>query len=326
MPSSSKKINYTVRPSQKKSRKEIEEISLKLYKEAEVMRVTKEREKENHIAVVCPFTPKIIDSSKPKLENFYKRLQTWIERRNENYQKDLECANKDSKTGQVFFTPQVNKRSREVNVRSVFIDLYEDKKRLTLTRKEAVEKYEEELKKLANSKKASNKMEQLNNNNKYECFLHLFKAFDTDEDNLISYNEEFKNTFEALDDWLQAILQPLIEEFASQNEALNREEFVMALDQLYRVVSVNEKRKMVDWYVQRVKRENSPRKRRQTEGENNFSFRPRIYETSHKLFKDSQRHSKDILQRNSELLKRRDTYIMQKNEERLADEIKGKPN
>jgi hypothetical protein len=264
------------------------------------------------------------------LQNFYKRLQTWIEKRNENYQKDIENSSKDSKTGQKFFSPQTRSRAiknKETStVRNVFINLYEDTKRQSISRKETREKYDEEMKNLANSKKASLKMEEINNNNKYECFLSLFKIFDTDEDNLIANNDDFQKSFQSLEEWLQVILQPLIEEFSSQPEALNREEFVMALDQLYKAVSVGERRKLIDWYVKKVKRENSPRKRRLLEAENsnNFSFQPKISDASHKVFKDSQRYSKNVFERNSDYLKRRETFLAEKNEEKIENETKGK--
>ena len=307
----------------------MEELANKLFKEAETLKVAKEREMENHYAEVCPFTPKISDSSKPKVENFYKRLQGWVEKRNENYQKEVEEANKDSKTGQKLFTPRISKRDQERGPRNVFIDLYEENKKLTQVKKETQEKKEEEISKLANSKKATDKMDEIVSTIKFECFLKLFQILDTDDDNSVSYNEHFLLALEKnLNSEIRGILEPLLNEFSLHNETLNKEEFVLALDQLYNVLNVDQKRKLVNWYVQDVKRENSPRKRRSLEQtmDYRFSFRPSISESSNKLYINSQRFSKDLLERNNEFLKKRESYIQEKNEEKFNSEIKGKSN
>ena len=57
-----------------------------------------------------------------------------------------------------------------------------------------------------------------------------------------------------------------------------------------------------------------------------FSFRPSISESSNKLYINSQRFSKDLLERNNEFLKKRESYIQEKNEEKFNSEIKGKSN
>lgn len=308
--------------------KEIEVLANKLFKEAETLKVNKEKETENHFAGVCPFTPKISDASKPKVENFYKRLQTWVEKRNENYQNELEEATKDSKTGQRLFTPRISKRENESKgPRNVFIDLYEENKKLTQDKKEMQEKKKDEINKLANSKKATEKMEEIVSTIKFECFLKLFQILDTDEDNSVSYNENFLVALEKnLSQEIRNILEPLLNEFSLHNETLNKEEFVLALDQLYNVLNVDQKRKLVNWYVKDIKRENSPRKRRsiETTMDYRFSFRPSISESSHRLYVNSQRFSKDLLERNKEFIKKRESYIQEKNEEKISTEIKGK--
>ena len=172
-------------------------------------------------------------------------------------------------------------------------------------------------------------MDEIVSTIKFECFLKLFQILDTDDDNSVSYNEHFLLALEKnLNSEIRGILEPLLNEFSLHNETLNKEEFVLALDQLYNVLNVDQKRKLVNWYVQDVKRENSPRKRRSLEQtmDYRFSFRPSISESSNKLYINSQRFSKDLLERNNEFLKKRESYIQEKNEEKFNSEIKGKSN
>ena len=244
----------------------------------------------------------------------------------------MEQASKDSKTGQKLFSPQTRKRNKfdsntSSTTRNVFIDLYEENKKLNQIKKESWVKNEEEINSLANSKKATSKIEEIDSTNKYECFLKLFEILDKNNDNQISYTEEFLSILnDNLNQEIRTILEPLITEFSLHNETLNREEFVIALDQLYNVLNVDQKRKLVNWYVKEIKRSNSPRRKRTfaQSVDSKFSFKPHVSEASSKVFDSSQRYAKGMLERNKDHIKKKENYFQAKFEEKQSSEIKGK--
>jgi hypothetical protein len=288
----------------------------------------RERESLLYYEQTCPFTPKIADSSKPKLENFFNRLQSWVEKRNENFQREIEESNKDSKTGQPLFRPLTSKKdssnssSTDKHVRNVFIDLYEETKLFRENQKERENKYQEEIEKMANQRKATQQIEEINHMNKLECYRCLFEILDHDHDNSISFSQAFLNNLESrLNPEIIFIIDPIINELRANNLNLNYQEFIMVIEHLYRVINVDEKRRLINWYVDNIKRGRSPKKTRTFSQD--FSFRPTITETSHKLYLKSKRISKDVFKRNTEFLEKKHNFIKEKNIEKLRNEVKG---
>jgi hypothetical protein len=310
----------------KKTAKEVELITSKLYREAQQLKKMKEKETEDYFETVCTFSPKISDGTKPKLENFYKRLQSWIDKRNEKYMKDIEHSKIDSKTGQPLFSPITSKRDTISLIdRNIFVDLYEETKRIQSNKKEIQEKATEEIVSMASGKKSSDKSGEIYNNMKNECFNKLFEILDHDNDGLVSHSEEFVFNLQSshINADAKMLLEPLLNELKENNESLNREEFVMAINQLYNVLNFLQKRKFMDWYINDIKRENSPRKRRMQSQENVMTFRPSILETTNQVFNKCERYSKDFTTRNEEFLKKRQSYTEEVMKEKMNNEIKG---
>ncbi len=98
-----------------KSPEEIDVLSKRLYDNAEKYRNKKVLLQENYYSQICPFNPEIIsrdDCEIPNMQNFFNRLQTWVDKRNEKYEFDLEKNQYDEKTGNRLFSPQINKSKK----------------------------------------------------------------------------------------------------------------------------------------------------------------------------------------------------------------------
>ena len=74
------------------------------------MTIQAEREKlaESYFSEIYTFKPSITDKSQPNVENFFNRLQVWVDKRNDSFKKDLETSLFDRKSGQKLFQPTIN--------------------------------------------------------------------------------------------------------------------------------------------------------------------------------------------------------------------------
>lgn len=264
------------------------------------------------------------DPSKPRLENFYKRLQIWIEKRNEATLRSQELANLDEKTGNPLFIPTTRPKDIDnVEERDVFESLYEDKKRRDVKQNDTETANYDEIQKQANAKLSTSRTDELNNKLKDECFAHLFDILDIDSDNVISYSEDLLTLLQTqVSTEVLELLSPLLEELKEHNESLTFEEFGLAINQLFAGYNVNEKRKVLSWYTE-VKRQNSPKKLRFA-GNSDFAFKPTLTNNTAKIYQASNRYSKDFIERNKELEATRETFHKNMVEIKLAEETKGK--
>ena len=77
-------------------------------------------------------------------------------------------------------------------------------------------------------------MERINNN----IFSKIFKKIDNDEDNLITpININLNN----LNDKIKRIINPLIEELRENNQTLEENEFIDAMNKLYKELFLKDK-------------------------------------------------------------------------------------
>lgn len=98
-----------------KSPEEIEIVSKRLHDNAERYRNKKLLLQENYYAQTCPFSPEIISREEgviPNMENFFNRLQNWVDKRNDKYEQDLDKKHFDQITGNRLFSPQINRSSK----------------------------------------------------------------------------------------------------------------------------------------------------------------------------------------------------------------------
>ncbi len=146
---------------------------------------------------------------------------------------------------------------------------------------------------------------------------------DYSDESVLTYSDDFqKNVEECLDAEIAFIIEPIIHELKTQNLKLSYEEFILVADHLYKVINVNERRKLINWYVMNVKRENSNRRTRPLSHE--YSFKPMISENSSLIYNNSKRITKNVMLRNSELIGNKERFSVLMNEAKERDEVKGK--
>lgn len=93
-----------------KTEAEINITSKRLYDTAAKYRNKKLELKEKLYSELCTFSPKIKrnDNQIPNIDNFFERLQNWVEKRNERCGLDQENVYYDQETGKRLFSPQIN--------------------------------------------------------------------------------------------------------------------------------------------------------------------------------------------------------------------------
>ena len=111
----SKIINKTIF----RTEEEIENMSKRLYDRAAVLRNRKVMQRDNFYLQTCSFSPDIIRKNNkeiPSMNNFFNRLQNWVDRRNDKYEIDMEKIQYDENTGKRLFSPQINNKSKFINL------------------------------------------------------------------------------------------------------------------------------------------------------------------------------------------------------------------
>lgn len=277
---------------------------------------------------IYPFTPNISDKSQPNVNNFFNRLQEWIEKRNNQIELDIIGSFYDSKTGQKLFQPVISFSSLE-NIKhrndiDLFQYLYEDKQVRNNNRDQMGIEAEIQAKKFSRMKLISENSDQINNLLKEDCFNCLFKCLDHNHDDIIECTDSFiKNAEINLDENLLEIFQPIFIELKENEETLSKEEFFMAIEELFKILSVTQKRDLINWYINQ-KRESTNEKRRLLSENKELTFHPKISENSNLFYSSSTRYSKDFLERNIDLNISRENYLRVKSKEKQEKELEGK--
>ena len=109
-----------------KSKEDIEYISKRLFTNAEVLKNKKNILSDKYYSDICPFNPQIIrreNTEAIKIDNFFSRLQNWVEKRNDRYESDFENTLIDKKTGKRYFSPQINKQ-KNVKILNLKINIF----------------------------------------------------------------------------------------------------------------------------------------------------------------------------------------------------------
>lgn len=302
-----------------------------MHNEKKTIQVEREKLTDLYFSEIYPFKPNISNKSEPTVGDFFQRLQSWVEKRNGNYKNELQASLSDCKTGQKLFQPIIsdNKTIDTTSHRqekTLFEFLYEEHKLKPEKRKDYELDSTKEIIKNSNLKLTTKKTDQLNSLLKEDCFECLFELIDHNDDNVVECSESFtKNMEDKLDKNIINIIEPIFTELKEHQESLKKEEFFMALDELFKDLSVAQKRELLNWYVEK-KRINSPSKKRTLVDSSNFTYNPYISKNSQHLYSNSKRYSKDFFNRNIELLHSREKYIKEKSIERVQIELNGKYN
>lgn len=230
----------------------------------------------------------------------------------------------DSKTGQQFFKPTIHYTKATENLnRNVFIDLYEEKTKFEENKREKETQNIENFENLTKTKKVSQISEEINQKNKNECFYYLFDFLKDSEEDVIKYNatleKKIENNFKPE---IKSIIEPVVAELKEDKYFLNKEEFILVLEQLFLLLNVDERRRLIDWYVKSDER--NLRKKKYTQAKENFmTFQPNVGQKTHRLFEKCERYAKDLIQRNKEFLKNRENYYETETKNKIAKEIEG---
>ena len=311
-----------LRPSKIKPEKEVEEIVNRLFLEKDTLKVNREKETEAYLKEVYPFKPNIKDKTEPKMKNFVKRLELWKDKYEKLHLNLKEKANFDYDTGHALFKPHTGKIREKSCDRDLFQELYQDRKRRDKILKDNDEKNLLEFKQRAKSRSSISKTDLINDKHKEECFTNLFVVLDYDNDGIISYSQEFiENAKDKLSEDVLSLLDPLFEELNEHSETLTFEEFLLALQQLFNVFNVDQKRRILNWYTF-IKRENNTFKK--NDYKKDFSFHPKISEASINLYSTTERFtSKSFLDRNNDLLESREQHSNIGKQNNIEEELKG---
>jgi hypothetical protein len=287
-----------------------------------------EREKlaDLYFSEIYPFKPNINNKDEPNVEKFYDRLQNWVEKRNEKHQNDLSESFFDKKTGQKLFQPAITEtidNSAHRQEMDLFSFLHEEQKKKAEKLQEIEQishKYHADA---CNLKHSTHKTDKIYKLLKEDCYANLFDILDHNSDGVIECNEDFlKNAEEKLEKSLFYLFKPIFSELKEHEESLSKEEFYIALDELFKVLSVEERRKILNWYME-LKRSESHSRKKSIMDNTDLTFQPMICKNSHKYFDFSKRYSKNFFDRNEELLHGKKAYKQEKSKEKMQKEMEG---
>lgn len=207
-------------------------------------RISKDYEKK------FSFHPNINENYKTDLtfeerQKFFKNL--YIKRKNELNK--FYSNQKKGENGHLFFRPNLITKNYKIIKNNfeedIFQKNYQIYKKYDLNREELTKKY---YKNFSENNK-NNKMKNINNKifskNKIRAFNNLFNALDSDGDGIISgininINSIPKNIIN--------IIQPLLIELKEENQTLNKNEFIIAMNKLFEDISLIQKGEIINKY------------------------------------------------------------------------------
>jgi hypothetical protein len=236
---------------------------------------------------------------------------------NENYLRDMERS-LQTETGAPLFTPQINNYETNNNQEvDIFKKLYDQRKFKDMKSQDNYNKYVDEINKLAEIKLTSDKTDHLYEKMKKECYFKLFEKLDYDQDSIIKYDENLEKIVkENYNEAVSRYLAPIIEELKNQDETLTFDEFTIAMDQIFSILNVEERRTFISNLRER--------KKVPSQNDNKFTFSPQINNKTQKVFSHSKKYSKDLYERNQDFIKNKTQYVTSKKEEKINAEIASK--
>ena len=237
----------------KKNNKKINKIKPKenIYKNRSVLKSTqikKEIDKE------YSFKPMINDNYKTDL-SFNERLKIFnnISRIKKEELKNSIYNLKDKESGQDFFRPKLIsknlsfiKNKKEIddnNNMDIFNKNYLYLEKYNLKRQNLYNKYYENRGKPQFYNKIKN--EKIINETNKKAFSNLFNILDSDQDDLItSVSININNIPENI----YKIIEPLLIELKEDNQTLNQDEFIKAMNKLFENISFSKRRELINEY------------------------------------------------------------------------------
>ena len=117
--------------------------------------------------------------------------------------------------------------------------------------------------------------EKIFKENKQRAFNNLFNALDSDQDGIISGMNVNTNKISKK---IIKIIEPLLIELKEENQNLNKNEFILAMDKLFEDISLIEKNEIINRYMNISKRKKSlDLRNNNTYRNNNYQNRTQNY-------------------------------------------------
>lgn len=123
--------------------------------------------------------------------------------------------------------------------------MYEEWKRREQRTQQLLEEKEQEKQILSNISHTSAKSRDINQDLLRKIFNKLYESLADNISNVINGSNINLNV---LPEKVVTILMPLINELKEQNETLTLEEFYLACNHLYNVISFEQKQTLINWY------------------------------------------------------------------------------
>jgi len=205
-----------------------------------------------------------IDNSftfKPLIENKYQSDLNFLQRQDiyrensKNKKKEIEeiLKHPTDEKGNRLFHPKLNAENkntymlnRDGSSKNVFEKNYEYASKYQINKENLKKKYESEqgLHKIEYNEESEELFQVI----KEEAFKNLFRILDSDQDNLIS-SINIGLSFISSD--IRRIIDPILVELKEENENLNEREFVIAMGQLYNMLSYHDRIFLINTFKKR---------------------------------------------------------------------------
>lgn len=314
---------------------QIDKHTERLYKDHEARLVNRSVLTDSYYNEICQPTPSINDKSKPDPSNFYSRLQNWIARQKEKEEERKGIAKMNQTNNKPFFKPLVNDSPRKLKLSGrpsagdeLLLKLHNDYKEKIEKRENLHKSNLEKVKQDSERPLVSPKSKNLNEKNKKELFSKIFEMLDYNQDNKISYDEDFEEAMKNVPKHIVKILEPLFEEFKENKEVLTIKDFILSCGRLYDILDYWEKSELFN-YIFKIKKNTSNREKRIItsieKDKADFTHQPTITDKSKTIFDSSEKYSGlDFLKRNSTYLETRKRVMTDGIEKRDAEEKKSK--
>lgn len=228
----------------KKPYDEIIKLTERLHNEQKIKLFKKKNLTEKVLEEKCPFTPDINEKlDKPSVENFFFRLQTWINSLNNKIDVINNTEPTDYKTGQVLFTPCTysNYPKRE----NTFNFLYNQGVSLKAKKNLQEQKNIENIYSLVNSKKINSNSEAIIESKRTNIIITLYNLLKDNNDETIKYSEEaYQKIEKAFSPKLLKIFNLLFDELKNTKESLNKDQFYLGMKHLFSLMDHSLKKEL----------------------------------------------------------------------------------
>ncbi|MCQ2819635.1 MAG: hypothetical protein MJ252_20415 [archaeon] len=209
-------------------------------------------------------------SNEKKIENFLNRQDYYSRKQKEN-QNELQRKQLEKLLGEKSNAVKMMKEN--------FDNMYEKNTALQNQRKELNnQKYEQNLSQTCKQFRQTEYSSKILSNLYIKAFTTIFKILDEDQDGLISPISITKS-FKSLPQNVRKILDPIISELKEGNYTLNQNEFIVALCELYKDLSLDEKNIIAGFERDYKRKRNKSRENIHNE----FTFKPKINKRSRSL-------------------------------------------